>query len=436
MKRAALALMIIWLPFTLFASEPIHLSGLLIRPSQNVSHFIFTLSQKTTGRVKYRPDQNQVEIEFAGTIKHFNMRDTVLRDANVQSIDLQETADGALRFVFHVRGSSDYAVRFLPAEESAGVRLQLDIFSVANTVASAGKANANRGSDTRSALRGAFEKSVLKSFNTFSTELQKRNANVTAKTVVSTQRTQPEPPPPPPPTKKPRTYIVVIDAGHGGKDSGALGSRGTKEKDIVLGIAKKLAQKINKQSNMRAVLTRGGDYFVPLRKRLALARKGKADLFVAIHADAYYEKNATGASVYALSQRGASNEAARWLAQQENYSELGGVELDEVADRDPVLRSVLLDLAQTATIQDSMRLGNKVLDALEEISSLHYTHVERAPFVVLKSPDIPSVLVETGFITNPAEEKRLADPAYQDKLSDALSLGISSYIQRYAVKGQ
>ncbi len=186
----------------------------------------------------------------------------------------------------------------------------------------------------------------------------------------------------------------MIDAGHGGKDSGALGLGGTEEKNIVLSIAKILQRKISaeftSQPTLRVVLTRNGDYFVPLRQRLKLARKGKADLFIAIHADAYFERNATGASVYALSQHGASNEATRWLAQQENYSELGGVALNDLQDRDPMLRSVLVDLAQTATIQDSIRLGSKVLGALDSVSSLHYTHVERAPFMVLKSPDIPS----------------------------------------------
>lgn len=182
------------------------------------------------------------------------------------------------------------------------------------------------------------------------------------------------------------------------------------------------------------MLTRRGDYFVPLRKRLQLARKGKADLFVAIHADAYFENDATGVSVYALSQRGASNEAARWLAQQDNYSELGGVELNTLSDRDPMLRSVLVDLAQASTIQDSIRLGNHVLDALDDISSLHYKKVERAPFVVLKSPDIPSILVETGFITNPREEKRLLNPDYQDQVAQALMIGIKQYVQKYTMR--
>lgn len=229
----------------------------------------------------------------------------------------------------------------------------------------------------------------------------------------------------------PRPFTVVIDAGHGGKDPGARGLRGTEEKIIVLGIAKKLAREINGTPHMRAVLTRKGDYFLPLRRRLVLARKDKADLFIAIHADAYFNNHATGASVYALSGRGATSEAARWLAQRENYSELGGVELNELKDRSPLVRSVLIDLAQTATNKDSLRLGNQVLYALDRVTSLHYRRVEQAPFIVLKSPDIPSILVETGFISNPREEYRLADTSYQNKIAHALFQGIRRYVEQY-----
>lgn len=225
-------------------------------------------------------------------------------------------------------------------------------------------------------------------------------------------------------------FVVVIDAGHGGKDPGALGRKGGREKDIVLAIAKKLERKINELPNIRAVMTRNSDHFVPLRKRLAIAREARADLFIAIHADAYFDNNAEGVSVFALSEHGASSEAARWLAQRDNYSELDGVEFDRLSDHDPVIRSVLVDLAQTQTMQDSIHLGNYMLDALEKISYLHHAHVERAPFVVLKSPDIPSILVETGFITSRAEEMRLMNPHYQEKIALALKEGVIRYMER------
>lgn len=231
----------------------------------------------------------------------------------------------------------------------------------------------------------------------------------------------------PSPVKKAEVITVVIDPGHGGRDTGAIGYNGTQEKNIVLSIAKKLAAKINSQKNMRAILTRKGDYFVSLRNRLKFARKDKGDIFVAIHADAYFNHTAEGVSVYALSQHGATSEAARWLAHRDNYSELGDVSLNHLQDDDPTLRFVLVDLAQTATIRDSIRLGNQMLDALDDISRLHYRSVERAPFVVLKSPDIPSVLVETGFISNPGEEQKLTDPAYQQKIAERLWQGIKKY---------
>lgn len=224
---------------------------------------------------------------------------------------------------------------------------------------------------------------------------------------------------------------VVIDPGHGGYDTGAIGSRGTTEKSVVLAIAKRLAIKINQTPGLHAVLTRTGDYYLPLRGRLNMARQNNADLFIAVHADGFFNDNASGVSVYALSTRGATTEAARWLARQENYSELGEVALNELKDHSPMVRSVLIDLAQTVTIRDSLRLGTRVLDALDDVSRLHYRHVEQAPFVVLKSPDIPSILIETGFISNPREEQRLGYPDYQDQLAQAICQGIKRYFRKY-----
>jgi len=226
---------------------------------------------------------------------------------------------------------------------------------------------------------------------------------------------------------KPKQFIVVVDPGHGGKDPGAIGKNGTKEKVVVLGIARELVKLINSHPNMKAVLTRHGDYYVSLRRRLTIARNSKADLFIAIHADSFFDNKANGASVYALSQRGASSVAAKWLAKRENYSELGGVKLSELDDQSYHLRSVLLDLAQTATTKSSLHWGKNLLDALDDVTKLHYSKVETAPFVVLKSPDIPSLLVETGFISNRKEERRLKDKKHQQKLAKALYKGICDY---------
>lgn len=229
------------------------------------------------------------------------------------------------------------------------------------------------------------------------------------------------------PSSSQRTVVVVIDAGHGGKDPGARGPHRSKEKDIVLSIALKLKQLINKQPGMRAVLTRSGDYYVGLRERLEIARKYNGDIFVSIHADAFNNPRSQGASVFALSQRGATSEAARWIAEKENYSELGGVDLEELDDQNGVVRSVLIDLSQTSTINSSLEMGRRVLGELNTFTNLHNGKVEQARFVVLKSPDIPSVLVETGFISNPKEERNLMSYAYQMRLSQAIFNGIKSY---------
>jgi len=226
-----------------------------------------------------------------------------------------------------------------------------------------------------------------------------------------------------------RLITVAIDAGHGGEDPGALGANGSREKDITLALAKKLKEKIEAQENMRAVLIRDGDYFVPLGQRVTKARAVKADLFISIHADAFIKPHARGSSVFALSENGATSVAARWLAKRENEADLvGGINIDV---KDPFLKRTLIDLSQTATINDSLKLGNAVLKEIGGINTLHKQQVEQAGFAVLKAPDIPSILIETAFISNPEEERRLNDPAYQDKLVDAIVVGVRNYFDKH-----
>lgn len=230
-----------------------------------------------------------------------------------------------------------------------------------------------------------------------------------------------------------RDVVVAIDAGHGGEDPGAHGKRGTQEKTITLAIARKLAAIINKERGMKAVLTRDGDYYVSLRGRIHKAREHKADLFVSVHADAFLKPEARGSSVFTLSQRGASNEAARWLAERENAADLvGGVSLD---DKDDLLASVLLDLSQTATIEASHDVASNVLAELDGVGDLHKSDVQQAGFVVLKSPDVPSILVETAFISNPREEQKLRDPSHQERLAQAVMKGVREYFIRKAPPG-
>ena len=226
-----------------------------------------------------------------------------------------------------------------------------------------------------------------------------------------------------------RLATIVIDPGHGGEDPGAMGRLGSREKNVTLVIAKRLKALVDAEPNMRAVLTRDGDYFLPLHVRVDKARKVRADLFVSIHADAFIRPHARGSSVFALSERRATSEAANWLAKKENDADLvGGVNLD-VKDR--YLAQTLLDLSQTATIDYSLRLGNSVLRRLGNVNTLHKPQVEQASFAVLKAPDVPSILVETAFISNPEEEKRLNDVAYQDKLARAILDGIRDYVAKH-----
>ncbi len=222
-----------------------------------------------------------------------------------------------------------------------------------------------------------------------------------------------------------RELVIAIDAGHGGEDPGAIGRRGAREKDVVLRIARRLERLIAREPGMRAVLIRDGDYFVELRERMRRARARKADLFVSIHADAFRDHRARGSSVYMLSEHGASSEAARWLAERENLSDrVGGVSLE---DKDERLKAVLLDLSQRGALEASATVGERVLGRLRRLGPIHQASVQRAGFAVLKSPDIPSILVETAFITNPEEERKLTDPGHQQALADAIFAGLRAH---------
>jgi len=225
-----------------------------------------------------------------------------------------------------------------------------------------------------------------------------------------------------------RKITIAIDPGHGGEDPGAIGPKGTYEKNVVLAIAKKLKARIDGERHMRAMLTRDDDYFVPLHERVQKARRVQADLFISIHADAFRAASARGSSVFALSESGATSAAARWLAQKENQADLiGGVDLDR---RDPVLARTLLDLSQTAQISDSLKVGRHVLDGIGTHNALHKNTVEQAGFAVLKAPDVPSILVETAFISNPEEEQKLRSERHQKKFADSIHEGITRYFAR------
>lgn len=233
-------------------------------------------------------------------------------------------------------------------------------------------------------------------------------------------------------TEKP--IIVAIDAGHGGEDPGAMSRRGLREKDVVLSIAHKLARLIDEQPGMQAVLTREGDYYVGLRERVNKARKSQADLFVSIHCNAFSHSEMNGTAVYVVSGKGATSEHARWLAQKENSADMvGGI---EIQDKDNELAAVLIDLSQTATMEASFDLGSRMLDSLGQINNLQKPQVQQAAFAVLKAPDIPSILIETAFLTNPSEERLLGSEDYQNKMARSMLGGIKGYFESYRPQQQ
>lgn len=248
-------------------------------------------------------------------------------------------------------------------------------------------------------------------------------AQVAPEAAVAMQQAQPHPR---------RDIIIAIDPGHGGEDPGAIGPGGTREKDVVMEISRRLQRLVDETEGFRAVMIRDGDYYVGLRQRTQIAREQKADFFVSIHADAFTSPQPNGSAVYALSQRGATSETAQWLADSENRADLiGGVDGSlSLRDKDEVLRGVLLDLTMTATLNDSLSIGGQVLDQLGRVNRLHRSRVEQAGFRVLKSPDIPSLLIEAGFISNPDEERRLRDPSHQQSLARAIFAGLQDHFRR------
>ena len=389
MQRVVLIILLFWLPFAVCADAMVYVTGMRITPAATKTVFVFDLTAKTTGKVRYLSGTKTLILKFENAGIRFHVKRARLGNANVTEFSAEERPDKSVEFYFKTTGKVTWATDFVETQDATRVHMRLEINS------------ANAKITPAPAPQEVVGQARLENSQTIK------------------------------PTKT-HIFTVIIDPGHGGKDTGAVGKNGAREKDVVLGIAKKLVVEMKKIPGVRVLMTRNSDHYVPLRARLNLARRGDADLFIAVHADAYFNNDATGASVYALSQHGASSEASRWLVRQEKYSELDGIDFDNLSDRSRMVRSVLIDLSQTATIRDSLRLGNRVLDALDRISSLHYKHVEQAPFVVLKSPDIPSILIETGFISNPQEEAKLRDPAYQDKLARAICQGVRIYMKKYA----
>ncbi|MGB7194879.1 MAG: N-acetylmuramoyl-L-alanine amidase [Collimonas pratensis] len=375
---------------------------------------------KTTHFVVQNPDRMVVDIE--GIELNSTLKELVAKiqpnDPYIKQVRVGQNRPGVVRLVFDLKEEVKPQVFTLPPVAGYQHRLVFDLYPV----------------NPPDPIAMMIEKG----------EWPSANPGEVAPPVA---QTKPDPKPTPPLQPQPeqpqiakidpkpdrtsnltRMITIALDPGHGGEDPGATGSGGNHEKHVVLSIAKRLKARIEQQPNMRVMLTRDADFFVPLGVRVQKARKVQADLFVSIHADAFVTPSARGSSVFALSEKGASSTAARWLANKENSADMiGGI---NIKSHDRQLASVLLDLSTTAQISDSMKLGGAVLGEIGGINKLHKGSVEQAGFAVLKAPDIPSILIETAFISNPEEEAKLTDNAYQDQMADAILKGIKKYFAR------
>jgi N-acetylmuramoyl-L-alanine amidase len=366
-------------------------------PAQDYTRVILETPSPLTHRMLMLKDPDRLVLDLdnaemsgaiAAALTHAQQRDPYL-----SGIRIGQQPGHALRLVLDLKGDVNPQIFALAPVAEYGYRLVIDIYPVTPP-------------DPLMEL--------------LASEAKKREA----------QKTAPDKAPHPsrhaaPPKPEMRPVTIALDPGHGGEDPGAIGKRGTREKDVVLAIGRRLQKILDAEPNMRAMLTRDDDYFVPLAQRVQKARRVNADLFISIHADAFRESRARGSSVFALSDRGATSAAAKWLAQKENAADLiGGVNLDV---KDPLVARTLLDLSQTAQINDSLKVGRYMLHELQEINALHKGIVEQAGFAVLKAPDIPSILVETAFISNPDEEQKLRDPRQQRKFAESMADGVRRY---------
>lgn len=369
---------------------------LTLESKQPISHNMFSV--KNPERLVIDLEEVEIGDELNGLTKLVGPNDPYIK-----SVRVGRFKPGVVRLVLDLKGEVKPQLFDLQPVKNYGHRLVLDVYPA----------------QTGDALMALIDQPQVAHSTPAAPQTEKTVTEETSRPTTAKVEL------PAMPEMRTRQLVIALDAGHGGEDPGAIGKNGSQEKHITLTVARKIKALLDNTPNMRGVLIRDGDYFIPLGGRVAKARKAHADLFVSVHADAFISANARGSSVFALSEHGATSTAARWLAKKENEADLiGGV---NIAVKDPYLARTLLDLSQTATINDSMKLAKHVLNELGDINDLHRGHVEQAGFAVLKSPDIPSILVETAFISNPEEERRLNDSAYQDKLAGAILNGIQRY---------
>ncbi|MDT8310721.1 MAG: N-acetylmuramoyl-L-alanine amidase [Methylophaga sp.] len=382
-----------------------------IRVSQNdqMTRLVFDLDESVSYKTFTLQNPARLVIDISGGNTNKKLKLPTLKDTPVKNIRQGQLNPTTLRLVLDLHQEQEFDSRKLLPKGDYPHRLVIDLANDRPKLA-ASKPAVKEASTPSEQVKSETEK------------VTKAPIPVAAQTVKSS------------PVLPRRDIVVAIDPGHGGQDPGAIGPRGTREKDVVLQISKRLETLVNNEPSMRAFMTRDKDIFLTLRQRIQRAKLNGADMFISIHADAFTNRNARGSSVYVLSDRGASSEAAQILADRENAADLaGGISLE---DKDDLLASVLLDLSQTASLEASLEVGNSVLSGLKRVGKVHKKQVESAAFVVLKSPDIPSVLVETAFISNPTEEQNLQNANHQYKLAAAMMNGIRTYFQRNPITQQ
>ncbi|MFZ3184813.1 MAG: N-acetylmuramoyl-L-alanine amidase [Pseudomonas sp.] len=369
-----------------------------------VQHSVFTLAA---------PDR--IVIDIAGAQLATKLEQLSLSNTPITSIRSAQRSPTDLRLVIDLSASVSPKSFSLAPNQQYGNRLVIDLYDQGDAAPATPTAPSDKPGDKPGTPVAPPTTAVV----------------VATRSAPTPMPTEPPPASLPPMPSGKRAIVIAIDAGHGGEDPGALGPQGAREKNVTLSIAKELQRQINAERGYRAELVRTGDYFIPLRRRTEIARKQGADLFVSIHADAAQNTSAFGASVFALSDRGATSETARWLADSENQSDLiggaGNVSLD---DKDKMLAGVLLDLSMTSSLSSSLNVGQKVLQNVGRVTPLHKRRVEQAGFMVLKSPDIPSILVETGFISNQTEAKKLSTSSHQQALARSIQTGVRQFFQQ------
>lgn len=417
--------------FCLFLSSQLFAASKIVTrvwPADEYTRITFESNERIDNNQSILKNPDRIVLDLKNIILNNNLRELSKQNFNdqsvIKSIRVAQFDQKIVRIVLDLKNEAKTKIFNLEPIKPYGYRLVLDIYNHEDEITGLLKQLMQDSKEIKVTQVEPNSISIQKKNN--STDSQSPETSNIQNEQIIPEANSIDKDIKPNEEQAPQKIIVAIDAGHGGEDPGAKGSQGTREKDITLLIAKQLKEEIDKEPRLKGILIRDGDYFIPLAKRVSKARKIQADIFISIHADAFTKKSVKGSSVFALSERGATSAFAKFIANKENESDLiGGVSID---DKHPDLAKTLLDLSQSATINDSIKLASFVLAEVGKVNTLHKQYVEQAGFAVLKAPDIPSILVETAFISNPTEEESLKTKSFQIKLSQSILSGLKKYL--------